>query len=82
MATFNVLAKHLGTKSETTTTTSTSKKKLNESVLKKWAIVSPLVGSEQLVIVIKTFTQIHIADSISSYRHQCLLLELKLHLQL
>jgi hypothetical protein len=44
--------------------------------------VSPLVGSEQLVIVIKTFTQIHIADSISSYRHQCLLLELKLHLQL
>nr|CAH0110469.1 unnamed protein product [Daphnia galeata] len=54
MATFNVLAKHLGTKSETTTTTSTSKKKLNESVLKKWAIVSPLVGSEQLASMFVT----------------------------
>ncbi|XP_046639243.1 uncharacterized protein LOC124320406 [Daphnia pulicaria] len=47
MVTFNIPSQHLGTKSEATTTSS-SKKKFNDSALKKWAIVSPLVGAKQL----------------------------------
>ena len=43
---------------ETTITTSTTKKKFNDGALKKWAIVSPLVDTKQLVISANTLTQI------------------------
>lgn len=57
----SILSKHLGIKSEDTAT-STLKKKFNDSALKKWAIVSPLVETKQLVRAVKIFTQIHSTD--------------------
>ncbi|XP_057375032.1 uncharacterized protein LOC130695983 [Daphnia carinata] len=49
----SILSKQLGIKSEDTATI-TMKKKLNDSALKKWAIVSPLVGTKQLTAQLVT----------------------------